>query len=114
MARANGRRNLAVLERALELHAAGSAGLKSRNEAAFLSMLKNLPEPLVNTKLHGIEVDFHWPEQKLVVEVDGPGHDRPRTKRDDALKEAVLRNAGYEVVRIRDVSALRAARPARP
>ena len=114
MQRANGRHNLHLLERALELRAAGSAGLKSRNEAAFLSMLKNLPEPLVNTKLHGIEVDFHWPEQKLVVEVDGPGHDRPRTKRDDAYKEAVLRNAGYEVVRIRDLTRLRAALEPRP
>ncbi len=111
MARANGRHNLKRLERALELREAGSAGIKSRDEAAFLSMLMDLPEPLVNTKLHGIEVDFHWPAYKLVVEVDGPGHGRPRTQRDDARKEAVLREAGYEVVR---VSALRAARPARP
>ena len=111
MARANGRHNLKRLEQALELNAAGSAGLKSRDEAAFLSMLEDLPEPLVNTKLHGIEVDFHWPAYKLVVEVDGPGHGRPRTRRDDERKEATLRAAGYEVVR---VSALRAARPARP
>jgi hypothetical protein len=111
MRRANGRRNLKRLEQALELRARGSAGLKSRDEAAFLSMLKDLPEPLVNTKLHGIEVDFHWPQYKLVVEIDGPGHARPRTQRDDERKEAVLREAGYEVVR---VSALRAARPARP
>jgi hypothetical protein len=111
MARANGRHNLKRLEQALELNAAGSAGLKSRDEAAFLSMLKDLPAPLVNTKLHGIEVDFHWPAYKLVVEVDGPGHGRPRTKREDERKEATLRAAGYEVVR---VSALRAARPVRP
>ena len=114
MQRANGRHNLHVLDKALELNAAGSAGLKSRDEAAFLSMLKDLPEPLVNTKLHGIEVDFHWPETQLVVEVDGPGHDRPRTKRDDERKQALLEAAGYTVIRIRDVSALRAARPARP
>ncbi len=111
MARANGRHNLKRLEQALELNAAGSAGLKSRDEAAFLSMLKDLPDPLVNTKLHGIEVDLHWPAYKLVVEVDGPGHARPRTQRDDKRKEAVLREAGYEVVR---VSALRAARRAHP
>ena len=88
-----------VLERALELTRRGSAGLKSRDEAAFLSMLKDLPEPLVNTKLHGIEVDFHWPAYKLVVEVDGPGHGRPRTKRDDERKQAILRAAGYAVIR---------------
>ncbi len=117
MARANGRRNLHVLERALELNNAGSAGLKSHNEAAFLSMLKNLPEPLVNTKLNGEEADFHWPANKLVVEVDGPGHDRPRTQREDRRKEASWRDAGYEVVRIpaEDLTRLRAAlEPRRP
>ena len=100
MRRANGRHNLSALERALALRAAGSAGLKSRNEAAFLSMLKNLPEPLVNTKLNGEEPDFHWPDHKLVVEIDGPGHDRPRTQREDEHKEAAWRAAGYEVLRV--------------
>jgi hypothetical protein len=120
MARANGRHDLAVLERALELHAAGSAGLKSRNEAAFLSMLKNLPEPLVNTRVHGVEPDFHWPEYKLAVEIDGPQHGRPRTKQEDAWKDAVLRAAGYTVLRVADdelgqgVTRLRAALEPRP
>ncbi len=100
MARANGRHNLQVLEKALTLNAAGSAGTKSRNEDAFLSMIKDLPEPLVNTKLNGEEADFHWPAQKLVVEVDGTGHDRPRTQREDALKEAAWRKAGYSVLRL--------------
>jgi predicted transcriptional regulator of viral defense system len=111
MRRANGRRNLAVLEGALELRAKGSAGLRSRNEAAFLSMLKGLPEPLVNTKLNGEEPDFHWPAHKLVVEIDGPGHERARTKHQDARKEAAWRAAGYTILRIRDdelaLSALR-------
>jgi len=111
MQRANGRHNLKRLERALELRAQGSAGLKSRNEAAFLSMLKDLPEPLVNVKLDGEEADFHWPAHKLVVEIDGPGHERARTKREDERKEAAWREAGYEVLRVTDlregVSALR-------
>ena len=64
MTRANGRHNLKTLEKALQLNAAGSAGVKSRNEAAFLSMLKNPPEPLVNVHLHGEEVDFHWPDAR--------------------------------------------------
>ena len=51
-------------------------------------MIKDLPEPLVNTTLNGDEADFHWPDRKLVVEVDGPGHGRPRTQREDARKEA--------------------------
>ena len=100
MARANGRHNLHVLEKALRLNAAGSAGTKSRNEDAFLSMIKDLPEPLVNVKLNGEEADFHWPDHKLVVEVDGQGHGRPRTKREDERKEAAWQAAGYSVLRL--------------
>jgi very-short-patch-repair endonuclease len=81
-------------------------------------MLKNLPEPLVNTKLNGEEPDFHWPAHKVVVEVDGPGHERPRTQREDARKEAAWRAAGYEVLRVTDLreglSRLRAALERRP
>ena len=73
MARVSGRRKLHVLERAIELHHAGSAGTKSAGEDAFLTL--GFPEPLVNTDLHGFEVDFHWPERGLVVEIDGGGHD---------------------------------------
>jgi hypothetical protein len=103
MARANGRHNLAVLEQALALHAAGSAGVKSGPEKAFLSLLTGLPTPLVNTKLHGVETDFHWPELKLAVEIDGPGHGRPRTQREDALKQQILEAAGYTVVRFTEM-----------
>jgi len=30
-----------------------------------------LPEPQVNVRLHGYEVDFHWRAQRVVVEIDG-------------------------------------------
>ena len=75
MARANGHRGIGVLERALELYAMGSAGTKSRYEDAFLALVE--PEPLVNMQLCGYEVDFHWPERRLAVEIDG-NHTRPR------------------------------------
>jgi very-short-patch-repair endonuclease len=104
MARANGRHNLHVLEAALHLRATGSAGTRSGPEIAFLSLLQaaGLPQPRVNTHLRGHEVDFHWPDARLAVEVDGPGHHRPRTKREDALRDRVLREAGYEVLRFTD------------
>jgi hypothetical protein len=120
MARANGRHNLAVLEQALALNAAGSAGFKSGLEKSFFSMLNGLPIPLVNVHVHGVETDFHWPELKLAVEIDGPGHGRPRTQREDALKQQILEAAGYEVVRVTQPEAAvelirrRAAHPARP
>jgi len=105
MARANGRRNLAVLERALVLNAGGSAGTRSDLEDAFLRIVEanGLPEPLVNTLTLDVEPDFRWPERRLVVEVDGPGHLRARARRDDARCERILRAAGYQIVRFTDV-----------
>ena len=101
MSRANGRKNLHILEEALQRHANGSAGLKSRNEKRFLSLLAQfeLPTPLINTRLNGEEVDFHWPEFMLAVEVDGSGHTRPRTTREDQLKQRLWEQPGYEVLR---------------
>ncbi len=57
----------------------------------------------MNTHLHGEEVDCHWPQSKLVIEVDGPGHERPAAKHNDARKDAKLRAAGYTVLRFTDV-----------
>jgi hypothetical protein len=121
MERANGRHHLHVLQRAITLYNKGSAGTKSGPEDAFLLIQPFNPEPLVNTELHGFEVDFHWPDLELVVEIDGPGHTRPTTRRDDARKDRALKAAGYEVLRFTDtdveehpervVAALTARRP---
>ena len=94
MNRVSGRRKLHVLERAIELHHAGSAGTKSAGEDAFLTL--DYPEPHVNTDLHGFEVDFHWPEHQLVVEIDGGGH----SPRHDAGRDRVLHANGYSVLRL--------------
>ena len=101
MARNLGRRAIGVLKQALAYRAAGSVGFRSRTEARFFAAIINagLPEPLVNTRLNGEEVDLHWPACKLAVEVDGPGHGRTRTRDEDAAKEAKWREAGYEVLR---------------
>jgi hypothetical protein len=95
---------VSVLRDALALHRAGSAGTRSASEDTFLRRIE-LPEPLVNTPLLGEEVDFHWPEKALVVEVDGPHHGRPTTRLDDVRKDAKLSDAGYRIVRVsyRDV-----------
>jgi very-short-patch-repair endonuclease len=105
MARAPGR-NLSVLAAALKLHAAGSAGSKSRNEKRFLRLIRGagLPEPRQNVQIHGFEVDFAWPG--LCVEVDGEGHDRPRTKADDRIRDAALRARGIAVMRVGEAELL--------
>ena len=99
MARAPGRR-LSVLEEALRLHEAGSAGSKSANERRFLRLVRGagLPDPRQNVDVHGFEVDFAWPG--LCVEVDGAGHERPRTKADDRIRDAALQARGITVLRI--------------
>jgi Protein of unknown function (DUF559) len=108
MARANGRHRLAVLERALRLNELGSTGTRSELEDRFLRLARSagLPEPIPNLTLEvagrRIEVDFHWPAQGLCIETDGPGHERPRTQRNDAARDRALRAAGYTVVRFTD------------
>jgi len=47
-----------------------------------------------------VEVDFSWPDARLCVEVDGPAHARPRTRRQDIARDEALRRAGFEVVRV--------------
>jgi very-short-patch-repair endonuclease len=82
----------------MELHRMGSAGTRSAAEDAFLRL--ELPEPLVNMHLLGREVDFHWPDRMVVVEVDGI-HGRPWSVADDAARDAMLAAAGYTVLRFR-------------
>lgn len=103
MERAQGRHNLHRLEQALIAHAQGSAGTRSDLEDRALAQLerRGAPEPQVNTRVAGIEVDLYWPDQDLVVEVDGPGHRRPRTIMEDAGRDARLRAAGVRVRRKR-------------
>jgi very-short-patch-repair endonuclease len=98
MARAQGRPQ-SNLHAALQAHAQGSAGTRSELEDRFLASWTG-PQPRVNTKVHGIEVDMYWPDQNLVVEIDGPGHKRPRTRTEDEQRDRQLQENGIEVVRI--------------
>jgi hypothetical protein len=98
IARAAGR-DLGNLHAALQAHASGSAGTRSGAEDRFLATWQG-PEPRVNTKVNGIEVDFHWPDENMIVEIDGPGHARPRTRNEDAQRDRSLGEAGLTVVRI--------------
>jgi hypothetical protein len=118
MARATGR-NLGPLERALEAHASGSAGTRSDLEDEFLAQLPtNLPAPLVNAAVQTphkqLEVDLFWPNERLIIEIDGHGHERPRTRRQDAERDRLLTQAGLEVVRVKPPPRLHPAADPRP
>ena len=109
MARANGRHKLAVLERAIELHRSGCPGTKSAGEDAFLALFAD-DEPLVNLHVEGRQVDFHWPEHRLVVEIDGAGHERDPTRLDDTHRDATAAGGGVDRPAIHARRGLRAAR----
>ena len=89
-----------VLERAIALHHSGCPGTKSAGEDAFLALFAD-DEPLVNLHVEHRPVDFHWPQHRLVVEIDGAGHERDPTRLDDTHRDALLRAAGWTVLRFR-------------
>jgi hypothetical protein len=102
MERNRGRHHLKRLDEALGLYFAGSAGIKSGYENAFLALCASagIPKPLVNVHVNGHEVDFHWPAIRLIVEVDGVHHRRAPTRRTDAARDEDHCAAGWTVVRI--------------
>jgi len=60
-----------------------------------------LPAPLTNTKIGAYEVDFLWPAERLVVEVDGFAFHGPRAAFErDRRRDAELQALGYRVLRI--------------
>jgi very-short-patch-repair endonuclease len=105
-ARPNGAGTAAV-RRALEQYLAGSAGTRSASEDEFVRLLEacGLPTPLVNvrgaTGVLGLELDFVWPRQRLIVEIDGGHHDQPGVANQDLQRDEALRAAGWIVLRVR-------------
>ena len=70
--------------------------------------------PLVNAPLYlagrRIVPDFCWPEQRLVIEADGPHHDDPLERAADQERQRILEAHGYRVIRVTWERAI--ARPA--
>ncbi len=76
---------------------------RSDTEAKFLLLCHDhgLPLPLVNRHLNGFETDFHWPQLRLVDEVDGWEHHREHGNfNTDRHRGLVHRVNGYEVIRV--------------
>ena len=98
--RANGRRNAHRLLRFLTSEAPCT---RSELESTFLDLVEEarLPKPRVNTIIGGLEVDFAWREQRLIVEADGAAdHHTRRAFEEDRRRDAALTAGGYRVVRI--------------
>jgi very-short-patch-repair endonuclease len=117
LARTRGRRGPGhrALREAIEEHAAlGLSASDSALEDAFLRLLKRngLSSPRVNAIVEGFRVDAHWPDHRLVVELDGWAHHRDRHAfARDRERDAALTAAGYRVVRFTHAQVLRGPDP---
>jgi very-short-patch-repair endonuclease len=77
----------------------------TRNDAerAFLRLCNDLalPSPQSNVLIGPHEVDFHWPDAKLVVELDGAAtHGTQRAFVNDRRRDRYLATRGIQVLRI--------------
>jgi uncharacterized protein DUF559 len=62
-----------------------------------------LPAPLINTYVNGYEVDAYFPEQKVIVELDGRRyHDDDEAFEEDRERDAEHLRRGVRTVRITD------------
>jgi very-short-patch-repair endonuclease len=74
---------------------------RSEAEARFLSLIRKarLPAPKTNVMVEGYEVDFLWPVQRIVVEVDGYRYhgSRPQFEK-DRRRATELAARGIQVI----------------
>ena len=59
----------------------------------------DLPRPSFNVTVLGYECDVVWPDQRVILEVDGPHHARPLQRAADAQRDRRLIAAGWRAVR---------------
>ena len=105
--RSRGRRGVAALRAAMTEHDIGTTLTRSHLEELALAVISDadLPRPVVNADVTGAsgrtyEVDFHWPDHRLILETDGHRfHGTLRAIERDRAKEADLTAAGQHVLR---------------
>ncbi len=100
--RAPGRAGVGIV-RAFLHREAGLTLTRSDAERRLLKLVRaaRLPPPLVNARVAGLEVDFLWPRERLIVEVDGYAYHGHRAAFErDRDRDAALVAAGYRVIRV--------------
>ena len=102
--RHNGRRGIKRLKTALaQVDGDDAPWTQSHLERAFheLVVAHGLPLPQFNVLVDGELVDAVWPDQRLIVEVDGYGYHRSRRQFEaDRRRDTRLQLAGWRVVRV--------------
>jgi very-short-patch-repair endonuclease len=76
---------------------------RSALEDEFLAFcaLRGIPRPVVNGRIGGHEVDFHWPAARLIVETDGYRyHAGPAAFVADRARDRELAALGWLVIRV--------------
>lgn len=89
--------------RALLARGEAPALTRSKPEAEILNLTRTaqLPTPRTNVLLCGHEVDFLFPEARVVFEVDGFAYHSSRASFEaDCRRDGLLEAAGYRVIRV--------------
>lgn len=76
---------------------------RSDGERRLLELLRaaRLPEPRVNARVEGWEVDFWWPQKRFAIEFDGwDGHRSRAAFERDSVKQSQLAAAGIQLARV--------------
>jgi very-short-patch-repair endonuclease len=99
--RHRGRRGVATLRSVMS--GVEPAFTRSAAERRLLRLIRaaSLPSPVLNARVGGHEVDFLWPRERVIVEVDGYRwhSDRAAFER-DRVRDAELQALGYRVIRV--------------
>jgi very-short-patch-repair endonuclease len=76
-------------------------GADSGGEVILLQLLRaaGVPEPVRQLRVGTTYFDLGWPEQRVLVELDGAGHRRYEQQRRDARKQNAAVLAGWTVLR---------------
>ena len=85
------------------LGGADPAFTRSRAEDLFLALIRKarLAAPETNVQVAGHEVDFFWPAERFVVEIDGFAfHSSSEKFETDRSRDAELAAAGIRVIRV--------------
>jgi very-short-patch-repair endonuclease len=97
-----GRHGVGAVRRLLEVERdRGVCRSKAEHRLQAMVQASTLPMPRANTRVEGFEVDFLWPDQKLIVEVDGYAfHAGKQSFERDRDRDAALAARGYVVMRV--------------
>jgi predicted transcriptional regulator of viral defense system len=101
--RSRGRHGIGKLRRLLADLTDEPLLVRSKLERRFLRLVRGaaLPAPLVNGYVADLQVDFHWPEARLMVETDGrAAHDHTLAFERDRRRDLALTLDGWHVVRV--------------